>query len=168
MKNRIAILLMAAVLGSCNNQKKTETEQATPADASKQTAALYGASFEPAQPLDKKEIGEVYQQLTTQDTVEVIFKSAITDVCQAKGCWMKVPVGQDTAMVRFKDYGFFVPLNSSGKEVTLKGKAFIAEVPVDELKHLAEDGGKSAAYIASIIQPRKILSFEATGVLIED
>jgi len=38
-------------------------------------------------------------------------------------------------MVRFKDYGFFMPLDASGKEVIVAGKAFVTEVSVADLKH---------------------------------
>ena len=74
----------------------------------------------------------------------------------------------EEAMVKFKDYGFFMPKDISGKEVILNGKAFVNEVPVDEQRHYAEDAGKSKEEIAAITQPKKTYSFEADGVLIKD
>ena len=42
----------------------------------------------------------------------------------------------------------------------------IKEVSVDEQRHHAEDGGKSADEIASITEPKRTYSFEADGVLL--
>ena len=62
-------------------------------------------------------------------------------------------------MVKFKDYGFFMPKDISGKEVILNGKAYVNEVPVDEQRHYAEDAGKSEEEIAAITEPKKDLFF---------
>ena len=70
------------------------------------------------------------------------------------------------AFVKFKDYGFFVPMNAQKKEVVVQGKAFVSIESVDELKHYAKDAGKSQAAIDSIIAPKTTYSFVANGVLI--
>ena len=70
-------------------------------------------------------------------------------------------------MVKFKDYGFFVPKDIEEKEVVIHGKAFVAEVSVEEQRHYAEDNGKSEAEIAEITLPKRTLSFLADGVLIK-
>jgi len=69
-------------------------------------------------------------------------------------------------MVRFKDYGFFVPLDATG-EVIINGKAYVSETSVEELKHYAEDAGKSSEEIALIVKAEKTFSFEANGVLLK-
>ena len=69
-----------------------------------------------------------------------------------------------TVFVRFKDYGFFVPKDIAGMEVIIEGRAFIEETSVDELKHYAEDEGKSAEEIAAITEPVEEMKFMATGV----
>ena len=53
------------------------------------------------------------------------FRGTVTEVCKAKGCWMKVALenGEET-MVKFKDYGFFVPKDMAGKEVVINGHRF--------------------------------------------
>ena len=70
-------------------------------------------------------------------------------------------------MVRFKDYGFFMPLDAAGKEVIVAGKAFVKEVSVADLKHYAEDAGKSSEEIATITEPAMEFAFEANGVLLK-
>ena len=86
-----------------------------------------------------------------------------------KGCWMTLNMADgNQVMVKFKDYGFFVPKDIAGKEVIINGKAFVEEVSVGDQKHYAEDAGKSAEEIAAITAPKKTFSFEADGVLIKD
>ena len=91
-------------------------------------------------------------------------------VCQNKGCWMTIVSDNDDEVmfVKFKDYGFFMPLDLSGKTVVMRGNAFIEETSVDELKHLAEDAGKSEDEIAKITAPKKEFKFLADGVVILD
>ena len=81
---------------------------------------------------------------------------------------MKLDLGNgESAFVKFKDYGFFVPLNADGSETIVYGKAFVDEVSVDELKHYAKDGGKSQAEINKIKKPEVTYAFMANGVYIK-
>lgn len=89
--------------------------------------------------------------------------------CQKKGCWMRVDLGNDQEMrVSFKDYGFFVPLDSKGSQVIMQGKAYTDTVSVEMLKHLAEDAGKSQEEIDQITEPEVAMAFEASGVLLKE
>ncbi|PKQ46227.1 DUF4920 domain-containing protein [Confluentibacter flavum] len=109
-----------------------------------------------------------YEVMSVGDTIDSKIAAKVSSVCQAKGCWMTLDLedGKEI-MVKFKDYGFFVPKDIVGKEVVINGLAFIDEIPVDEQQHYAEDAGKTTAEIASIVQPKRTLSFEADGVLIK-
>ncbi len=92
-------------------------------------------------------------------------------VCQKKGCWMYMQSAQETddeMFVQFKDYGFFMPLDLTGNQVVLKGKAYKETFSVGDLKHFAEDDGKSAEEIALITAPEEKLKFLADGVIILD
>jgi hypothetical protein len=91
----------------------------------------------------------------------------VVDVCQEKGCWMKLekPDGSPM-MVRFKNYGFFMPKNILGKEVVLDGDASMKDVSVKQLQHYAKDAGKSEEEIKKIKEPKKELQFMAKGVLV--
>ena len=79
---------------------------------------------------------------------------------------MLLDIGANEAMVKFKDYGFFMPKNIADKEVIVNGKAFVSEVSIEEQRHYAEDAGKSEDEIAKIIEVKKTLSLEADGVLL--
>lgn len=101
------------------------------------------------------------------EKITVKVTGTVQSVCQKKGCWMKMDMGDGkTMMVHFKDYGFFVPKDCNGKQLTMEGIAFIEVTPVDQLRHYAEDAGKSKAEIEKIVDPEKELTFEASGVLL--
>ena len=107
--------------------------------------------------------------VATHDSATTAVRGTVVEVCQKKGCWMTLqPAGAvaETApyMVRFKDYGFFMPKTLSGAEVVVEGTARRTVTPIDELRHYAEDAGKTPAEIAAITEPREEISFEATGV----
>jgi hypothetical protein len=98
----------------------------------------------------------------------VVVNGTITDVCKVKGCWMKVSTAyEDDVFVKFRDYGFFVPRNAAGREVILHGWAQKETMSVEELRHYAQDAGKSRAEIAAITQPQERITFYAEAVWIE-
>ena len=91
----------------------------------------------------------------------------VVEVCQEKGCWMKIEKpGGETLMVKFKDYGFFMPKDIVGKEVVLDGQAQVKETSVAQLQHYAKDAGKSKEEIEKIKKPKKEVQFVASGVLV--
>lgn len=91
----------------------------------------------------------------------------ILEVCSTKGCWMIMELPDKTRMqVKFKNYGFFVPMDLVGKTVVIEGIARQKTVSVNELKHYAEDAKKPKAEIDAITKPEKQVKFEASGVLV--
>lgn len=115
--------------------------------------------------LSKEEMSQKFANLQSGDTIIVSFSTKIQEVCQKKGCWMKVDLGEDkSSFVRFKDYSFFAPMNAADHDVVLNGKAFVSIVTVDELKHYAKDAGQSQEEIDKIVEPKVTYSFEADGI----
>lgn len=100
--------------------------------------------------------------------VEKEFKitGTLISVCQEKGCWttLETDDGRNVRMT-FRDYSFFLPVDYAGKTVVAEGVGFKKVTGVDELRHYAEDGGKSAEEIAAITEPKTEYLFEARGVL---
>ena len=110
---------------------------------------------------------EVNAELSGPDAQMVKVKGVIQEVCQVKGCWLTMDLGNDTSMrVTFKDYGFFVPTDCSGKTAILQGQLTTETLDVATLQHLARDAGKSEAEIASITEPLQELVLVADGVLL--
>ena len=97
----------------------------------------------------------------------IIVKGEINGVCEKKGCWMTLGDGKDKVLVRFQNYSFFVPRNSNGHKVVALGRTEEQEIPVEQLRHRAEEQGKSEEEIAAITEPQKYLIFYARSVYIE-
>jgi Domain of unknown function (DUF4920) len=94
-------------------------------------------------------------------------KAKIVEVCPKKGCWLKLELenGQ-TATVKMKDYGFFLPLAAKGKTVVIDGEVKMKTTSVAELKHYAEDAKKSKEEIEAIKEPQKEVRVLAKGIVI--
>lgn len=140
--------------------------------ACKSTPTVEGDSFGAgvANPDAAVSYAEVVSQLDTKDSIMVTLKGKVMDVCQAKGCWMNIvdPASgtEETMFVQFKDYGFFMPKDIAGREVVMQGKAYTQSTSVDELRHYAEDAGKSEEEIATITEPVTEKKFMADGVIV--
>ena len=164
MKKLLFFFITTLFVISCNDLKSKDTTQKDQEEHSNYTS--FGDVITSDNVLSQNEMAASYQNLTPGDTLEVKFKAVVNSVCQSKGCWMRVDLGQDQAMVKFKDYGFFMPKDLAGQEVIMQGKAFVAEVSVDEQRHYAEDAGKTPEQVLAITTPKKTLSFESSGVLV--
>lgn len=150
----VALIIMTVV--TCKKEEKT-------------TYKTFGENFEATGFLSKEDMKSKFENMKAGDTVDVKFASSVASVCKAKGCWMKLDLGDEKeSMVKFKDYGFFVPLNCDDKEVIVNGKAYVSEISVAELQHYAKDAGKSDEEIAKITEPKITYAFLADGVLMKD
>jgi len=162
MKKIVIIAAFAVALISCNKK-----EEAVVKKESKLTYASFGDKITDENAIAKEEMLTKYKTLKAGDTINVKLATKINEICQNKGCWMTLDLGNDeNAFVKFKDYGFFVPMNAQKRETIVEGKAFVEETSVAELKHYAEDEGKSAEEIAKITVPKTEYKFLANGVLI--
>ncbi len=111
---------------------------------------------------------QLVEKMHSTDTLDTKVTGTVESVCKMKGCWMKVKLPEGKTMrVSFKDYDFFVPKDIEGKTVVFEGKAFSRVTPVKELKHYAEDAGKSKEEVAKITEPEKALVFVADGVIVK-
>ena len=108
-------------------------------------------------------------EMANEDADIIKVKGTVQEVCQVKGCWLTMDLGGDQSMrVTFKDYGFFVPTDCSGKTAVIEGQLTKETISVATLKHFAKDAGKSEKEIASITEPLQELVFVADGVLLLD
>ena len=131
--------------------------------------ASFGAAIDENSSISASQMAEKYNAMAVSDTLKAKFNAKVLEVCQSKGCWMKVQLDNNQqAMVRFKDYGFFMPKDIQGKEVVVNGLAFVEEMSVKDQKHYAKDAGKFAAEITRITTTEKTFGFEADGVLLKE
>jgi predicted small secreted protein len=182
MKKLIPVLMILCLgLAACNKPAATDAgaghgeliaDSASSAEGEEAEVALpdpdatgnFGAAVTAEGAIPAKDL---LPKLKGQDSIRVKITGDIASCCQAKGCWMKMPIAADQEMtVKFKDYAFFVPKNSAGKNAVMEGWAYKELVSVDELRHFAEDAGKSKEEIAKITKPEERITFMADGVLI--
>jgi hypothetical protein len=89
-------------------------------------------------------------------------EGVVSAVCQGSGCWMTIKSGDQSIRVTFKNYGFFVPIDSAGATAVMEGVFEVKTIPEATARHYAEEtpGGKPDA----IKGDQKELSLVASGV----
>ncbi len=149
-----------------NVEEETPVKMVYPADSVAEDGSSYHGlriSAEGAQP-----IAQLTSMMADKAEIQTKIEGTIDECCQKKGCWMTMTLDNGEKMrVRFKDYGFFVPKDAPGKMAVIDGRAYTDTTSVDELRHYAEDAGKSQEEIDQITEPEVSIAFEATGVVIK-
>ena len=171
MKTQLKLFLALAVfalLSACGSTGQTAADAEAGAETEAATEEsgpeTFGAAFEPMEVLAYENLAA---EMPEADSMAVTVQGKVSAVCQKKGCWMNITQENgEEMMVRFKDYGFFMPLDIAGREVIMNGKAFYQTTSVDDLRHYAEDAGKSQEEIDAITEPKRELAFLADGVIL--
>lgn len=173
MKKSILLLSGVFFLASCADAPKEETpatEEVVVEEVIAEDEQVYpyfaGAEFDRTKAVTETEVIEILNDFDGNPT-EVIFTTEITENCKKKGCWMKVAAGEEDIRVSFKDYDFFVPLDSEGHETTISGILYYDTLSVEQLKHYAMDAEASQDSLDKITEPIITLSYEATGVYVD-
>ncbi len=184
MKTIILLFFLASFLFACDDTSKTTaeatvTEEVPPAEEINETDAeeksetfpepdavgKFGAEITAEGAIDGD---EVIAQLTDMDSVRTKVRGTISSCCQAKGCWITMPLNDEAEMmIKFKDYAFFAPKNSSGKSAVVEGWAYREIVSLEELRHLAADNEATEEEISAITEPEERITFIADGLIVE-
>jgi len=167
MKRTLFIACATLFFASCSapsEQENTDILDTTAVEATSELE-MYGEAIdiEGAVPAE-----ELLTLMEGQDSIEVKVRTTVQEVCQVKGCWMDVNLGNDQVMsVSFKDYGFFVPKDCAGREVVMEGVLKYTLQSVEWLRHKAEDAGQTEDEIVSITEPVESYQFVASGVILQ-
>ena len=98
-------------------------------------------------------VPSVGQPLTLKEAISQIgdagdqflkIEGQITEVCQAKGCWMILVEGDTYARVTFEDYSFFVPTETSMQRSVIYGQLSERTLSGQEAAHFAQDAGSQS------------------------
>jgi len=163
MKKIFYTVICGALLVSCGAKKGADTKN--DGDSTKTSYLYFGDTINEEGAIKGSELMGF---MLDKDSANVKFSATISEVCQKKGCWMDVDLGNgDLMTVRFKDYAFFMPKDASGKTAVMDGYCNRTIESVDWLKHKAEDAGKPQSYIDSIVAPDTTYEFMANGVIIK-
>lgn len=123
--------------------------------AATDTTETFGSVLDDAVPL--VELVDVGAD-TVGQTVRI--EARVSQVCRGKGCFFIAVDSSATVRVSFKDYGFFVPTDISGKRVMFVGEVVEKELTKEEAEHFTEDLGEASAAVA----PGKTYEIVATAV----
>ncbi|MFN4892413.1 MAG: DUF4920 domain-containing protein [Bacteroidota bacterium] len=139
--------------------------QAQPPAGDANAGDSYGSKFNVTEVMN---INDVVKKLKGgSEFQEVQVSAKVLEVCAKKGCWLKLELANgETATVKMKDYGFFLPVAAVGKNVVINGTVNLKTVSVAEQKHYAEDAKKSQAEIDAIKEAKQEVRVLASGIVI--
>lgn len=169
MKKVIALFLSLCFLSVTYAQNGSTCdpakEKVTKKNSKPTKGSNYGAIITKDGAIDVKTLPEKMKDV---NELSVKVTGDVLAACQVKGCWMTADLGNGQSMrIRFKDYAFFVPKDSNGKRFYAEGVAKWNTTSVEQLRHYAEDAGKSKEEIEKITEPKKEITFLANGVILE-
>jgi hypothetical protein len=169
----VSSLLLAAALAACSGDTPKTGKVADTATAavspSTATAAAPDDAFGGAITIPRTSSVTVTDAINKPElhAKPILVRGTINDVCQRKGCWLMVTDGVEEMRVTFKDYAFFVPTDSDGRNVMIEGVVTEEEISEGAAKHYASESMTAdSASVNEIKGPQKIVTMEATAVAI--
>lgn len=89
-------------------------------------------------------LADLLKDPAAQDGKTVVLEGTVRRACERKGCWMELAPTADSkgpgVRVTFKDYGFFVPLDSAGRKAKVEGTVKVATLSDERAKHYESEG----------------------------
>ena len=164
MKHLFFFAFLAFSLVACDTAKKSADAAETPEHAAK--GQHFGEKINAKGAIT---YAELLDMMEGKDSLHAKVMGTVEEVCQKRGCWLTLKAeraGDEPLFTGFKDYAYFMPKDLSGHKVAMKGLAYREVVPVEQLRHLAEDAGASPEEIAAITQPEEQIRFVADGVVV--
>lgn len=164
MKRILTIALSVLLFTACNEGGQTKQDGAKP-EAAAAKAEYFGEKIteDGAMPTDS-----LKAMMGDKTELECKLTGKVDAVCQKKGCWMELKNSDGSTMrVTFKNYGFFMPKDCSGRTAIIDGIAKVDITSVADLQEYAKDDGKSKEEVEAITEPLKELVFEAKGVILK-
>jgi hypothetical protein len=121
--------------------------KAEPASAPAAAPAQEGWKLTRGEPLKGAKavkLADVLAKPQTHDGKTVLLEGTVRKACERKGCWMELATAGDAkgpgVRVTFKDYGFFVPLDSAGSQARVEGVLQVAELSDSRAQHYESEG----------------------------
>ena len=123
MTRSVLVCALCTCFLACESKPSENATPETPANAEPaKNTKRYGAALGSAQ---KAALGTVLAKPDEYANKNVIVEGEVRRACTRKGCWMEIAESVDKAApgarVTFKDYGFFVPLDSAGSHARVQG-----------------------------------------------
>ena len=159
MKNLFFTLAVILISTGASAQTNSEVIRLSDPVQTTKSYEVFGAELD-VESLKPSSLTEI---IKADDTEQVTMVTNVAEVCAKKGCFFIAQDGDYTARITFKEYGFFIPTDSKGKEVILVGEFSVQTLSEERAKHYAEDAGKDASEIKG---EQKEYSIVATSVVV--
>jgi hypothetical protein len=147
MRVSISGLVLLCAVG-CDSGSAAPTYNAPPvrsAAAAPPKAKTYGA---PLIAVDPVPLGQVLRGPAEYADRVVTVTGTVRRNCTNKGCWMELAESMEPKLqgcrVTFKDYAFFVPLDTAGSTAKVQGLVQTQLVSAEEVQHMESEGGTFA------------------------
>ena len=143
----VSTLVLVCSPAQSATPKETPKKQAVAVESSSATATkLYGETL-PSN-LPTIELAAVLKDPKAFTGKTGVLTGYVRQACTKKGCWMEISASADpkakSCRVKFKDYGFFVPLDSAGSKARLAATAAMKVVSKAYVDHYEAEGGSFA------------------------
>jgi hypothetical protein len=158
MKNKLLLAALILAFNACDSLTKNNSalENATEFGESFNDSAVVAISMD-----------SLLNHLPLTKPMQGIFTGKVIQVCQSRGCWIKLDAGNGSSIFVGTDEAFTMPKSIVGKTVNVNGYAYMDTTDVETLRHYAKDEGKSREEIEKITEPLIEVSIKATGVKIK-
>ncbi len=156
MKKIVSVFVLAMAIATGNAQ---------PPDVPAEKGAKFGAEITADNAV---EVNAAVEKVAANEgkKTDVKIIGEVVEVCQMKGCWLRIKNGNENITVKMKGHKWFVPSALVGKRIVIEGTAEIKVTSVDDLKHFLEDAGKSKEEIDAVKEPKKEMVVEAKGIIV--
>lgn len=111
---------------------------------------IHGLFGEPMPGGEALTLKTAVSELVPGEPVTAKVSGQITKVCQKKGCFMILVDGDTYARITFKDYGFFVPMDSAGHGAVVHGELSEMLLTTDQANHYEQDAGGSRVHTSDV------------------
>lgn len=166
------LLLILAFVAGCADPDVAEEGETDELDAPVEYAA-YGESVVLEDGMTALSPTTLTADPLAYDGTVVRVEGTVAEVCQMAGCWLTLqnptatPIRVQVPRDEAGEYVYTFPTDLGMVDAIIEGTVVLDTLGVDELRHYAEDEGRSAAEIEAITEPQPTVRLIARGALVE-
>jgi len=131
-----------AAASDCHHPADAKTAAPAPTPAAQDGWKL--TRGEPLKGAAAVKLADLIAKPQAHDGKTVLLEGRVRKACERKGCWMELAADDQPkspgVRVTFKDYGFFVPLDSAGAQARVEGVVKVAELSEGHASHYESEG----------------------------
>jgi hypothetical protein len=146
MSRGLGWFLLLLTLGACKTEAAASGEPSAPEAAPPASAAPHKSFGAPLGQSPRVALGEVLKAPDKFAAQTVLVEGDVRQACTRKGCWMELSEGREAGApgcrVTFKDYGFFVPIDSAGSKAKVEARVESKGLKPQLVAHMESEGAR--------------------------